>query len=99
VAIAEAVTVTSVMLRFALKPGEVHLDRSAHLVWFVACLALPMLGVGFFVVRTAALLRRQAQGEAVEDERKQALAFSLALIIPPLALSWLGPRVLESLFR
>jgi hypothetical protein len=96
IAMSEALIVASVFLRFALKPGDVLLSRPAHVVWLVCCLALPLLGVSFFVMRTAALLRREAKGEAVADARKQVLAFSLAMMVPPLALAWAGPHLLEA---
>ncbi len=53
---------------------------NAHLVWFVATLMLASSSVALFVVRTARLKASQAAGEPVEDDEKQTLAFSIALI-------------------
>lgn len=54
--------------------------NTAQLVWFIVTLMLASSSVALFVVRATQLKAKQAAGEPVDDEQKQALGFSIALI-------------------
>lgn len=95
VAGAEAAVVCFAMVRVAL--GQVDLERTPHVAWLVACVALAGLAPVSFVLRSLAVARRERDGEPVDGERRQVLVLSLALLFPPAVVAIAGPRIAEAL--
>lgn len=99
VAVGEGLVATPAVLRMVLSPASVDLGKPAHLVWLVACFVMAGLAPASFVVRSAALTRRERAGESVADERKQVLVMSLALLLPAAVVAFAGPALVEAVLK
>lgn len=99
VAIGESVVLMAAMLRPVLAPGSVDFAKPPHLAWLVACFVMAGLAPAAFVVRSAALTRRERAGETLTDERKQVLVMSLALLVPAAVVAFAGPALAEAVLK
>jgi predicted histidine transporter YuiF (NhaC family) len=98
-AVAEGLVIASAVLRLALFPAQVQLDRHVHLAWLVGTILLASSGLSAFVVRSTALNRQEKDGADVTDDRKQVLSFSLAIIGLAALVSLIGPGAFERLLK
>ena len=96
-AVAEGLVMTSAVLRLTLFPGQVDLERPAHLAWFAGTLVLAAAGLALFVVRATTARARAQPGEDVSDAVRQALLYSLTVIVAAGLLSAVGPGIVARL--
>ncbi|MFZ5445923.1 MAG: hypothetical protein ACOZQL_38375 [Myxococcota bacterium] len=93
--VAEGLVMLSAVLRLVI--GGLDLGRPPQLVWFVAVVMLAGAGIAQYVVRATLLLPRLRAGERIDDELRQLLAMSLAIIGLAGLLSLVGPQPFERL--
>ncbi len=96
-AVAEGLVVSSVVLRLTLFPGQVDLEQPLHLGWFVGTMVLAAAGLALFVVRATSAGATAQPGEDTSDRARQALVFSLTLIVAAGLVSAVGPGALARL--
>jgi hypothetical protein len=95
-AVLEGLVLMSASMRFAFPElGGVDLSRTAHLVWFVGVVLLAGGAVALYVIRSAALAPRLQAGERLDDELKQLLAMSVAVLGFSGLVSFAGPQLFE----
>lgn len=95
-AVLEGMVLMSASMRFAFPElGGVDLSRTAHLVWFAGVVLLAGGAVALYVVRAATLAPRIRAGEKVDEELKQLLAMSVALLGFSGLVSFAGPQLFE----
>lgn len=79
-AVLEGLVLTGAVLRLVLSDGGPDFSQRGTLAWFVAVVLVAGLGVTQYVLRSAMLAPRLKAGERVDDELKQILGVSVALI-------------------
>lgn len=94
--LAEGVVMISAVIRFAF-PGLLDLARPPHLAWFVGTVMLAGAGIAQYVLRSSLLMPRVRAGEKVEDDLRQIMAVSLAIIGLAGLISLAGPQLVERL--
>jgi len=98
-AVLEGLVLMSASMRFAFPElGGVDLSRPAHLAWFAGVVVLAGGAVALYVIRSAALAPRLRAGEKLDDEMKQLLAMSVAVLGLSGLVSLAGPHLVERLF-
>lgn len=93
----EGVVMMSAVIRFVIPGLGVDLARPPHLAWFVGTVMLAGAGIAQYVVRSSLLLPRLRAGEKVDDELRQVMAVSLAIIGLAGLISLAGPQLIERL--
>lgn len=79
-AVLEGLVMTGAISRLMLSDGGLDLSRPGVLPWFIGVVMVAGLGVSQYVLRSAMLMPRVRAGERVDDELKQVLGVSVALI-------------------
>jgi hypothetical protein len=80
-------------LRFATTEATTDAQARARLIWFIASTVTASMAITVHVLRLMVFLR---SGEPVpEDDRKQALSFSIAILVLAAGLVAIGPSVFE----
>jgi hypothetical protein len=95
-AVLEGFVIMSAVMRFAFPElGGVDLSRPPQLAWFVGVTVLAGAAVAHFVVRSARLGARVKAGENVDDDVKQVMALSVAILGFAGLISLAGPQTFE----
>ncbi len=94
-AVLEMPILTAAALRFTMTETTTDAQTQAKLIWFIASTFIASMAVTVHVVRLMAFLKSR---EPVPDEdRKQALSFSIALLVLAGGLVAIGPGPFERL--
>lgn len=96
--ILESAVVFSALIRIAIPGMGIDFSSQPQLIWFVATMFLSAASVAQYVVRAAALAPKLKAGEPVDEDQKQILSISLALLGLAFLLSLSGPGVFQLLF-
>jgi hypothetical protein len=94
----EGLVMFSAIIRVAIPGMGIDFSSQPQLIWFVATLFLSASSVAHYVVRASALGPRIKAGEQVEEDQKQILSISLALLGLAFLLSLAGPGAFQQLF-
>lgn len=79
-AVLEGVVMMGAIFRMMLSEAGIDLSKQPTLIWFVGVMLLAGLGVSQYVVRSSLLAPRIRAGDRVDDELKQVLGVSVAII-------------------
>ncbi|MDP2272908.1 MAG: hypothetical protein Q8N23_26990 [Archangium sp.] len=93
----EGLVMASAVLRLAIPGLGIDFADQRQIIWLVLTLFIAASSVAYFVMRTARLGPKVAAGEQVEDERKQILTVSLAILAAAGLLSLAGPQAFARL--
>ncbi|MDP1822818.1 MAG: hypothetical protein Q8L48_06240 [Archangium sp.] len=96
-AVLEGVVMFSAIIRIAIPGLGIDFSRQPQLIWFLATMFLSASALSQYVVRAGRLGPRLKAGEQVEEERKQILVISLAILAAAGLLSLAGPQAFEQL--
>lgn len=96
-ALVEGAVVMSAVLRMVIPGLGLDLERPPQLAWFVVVVVLAGAGIAQYVVRSSLLLPRARAGERIDDELRQIMAMSLAIIGLAGLVSLAGPQPFERL--
>lgn len=94
----EGLVMFSAIIRIAIPGLGIDFGRQPQLFWFLATMFLAASALSQYVLRSARLAPRVQAGEPVDDERKQMLTVSLAILAAAGLLSLAGPQAFEQLF-
>lgn len=97
----EMPVMAAAVFRFASAATETPAQDRARLIWFVACVLTASSAISVFMLRFVQAQQgaRQAQDAvaSTDDQSKQSLSFSIALIVLAGAMVAVGPGVVERL--
>ena len=97
-ALLEGAVMFSAVLRVMLPElGGIDFSRPPQLAWFVGTMLIAASSLSHYVLRAAALRSRIQAGENVEEDRRQLLLISIALLVAAALLSLAGPQAVERL--
>ena len=88
----------SAIIRIAIPGMGIDFSSQPQLIWFVAIMFLSAAAVAQYVVRATALASKIKAGEPVEEDQRQILSISLALLGLAFLLSLWGPGAFQPLF-
>lgn len=94
----EGLVMASAVLRIVL-PGGLDFAHPPTLAWFVATMILAASSITHFVLRSSMLGARMKAGENVEEDRKQIMTISVAIVVGAAMLSLAGPSLFAELMR
>ncbi len=93
----EGLVMASAVIRVAIPGLGIDFEDQRQIIWLALTLFIAASSVAHFVVRTARLGPKVAAGEPVEDDRKQILTVSLAILAAAGLLSLAGPQAFARL--
>lgn len=93
----EGLVMASAVIRLAIPGLGIDLGDQRQILWLALTLSIAGASVAHFVLRTARLRAKTAAGEQVEEDHKQILAVSLAILAAAGLLSLAGPQAFARL--
>lgn len=97
-ALLEGAVMFSAVLRMVIPElGGVDFSRPPQLAWFVGTLLIAAGSMSHYVLRAASLRQKILAGENVDEDRRQLLTISIAVLIAAALLSLAGPQAAERL--
>lgn len=93
-AVLEGLVMTGAIVRLVLSETGLDLAQPGVLPWFIGVVVVAGLGVTQYVLRSAMLMPRIRAGERVDDELKQVLGVSVAIIVLAGLVVLAGPGVI-----
>jgi formate hydrogenlyase subunit 3/multisubunit Na+/H+ antiporter MnhD subunit len=82
-------------IRFAMTETTTPPQENAKIIWFVACTLVASFAVTVHLLRLMAFLK--SREPVPEDDRKQALSFSIAVLVLAGGLVAIGPAPFEKM--
>jgi hypothetical protein len=96
-AVLEGLVMFSAIVRMVIPGLGIDFGKQPHLIWFVLTMMLSGSAVAHYVIRSMPLQARLRAEEPVEDDLKQILGLSLALVGLAAMVSLAGPQLFERL--
>jgi hypothetical protein len=93
----EGLVMFSAIIRIAIPGLSIDFSRQPQLIWFLATMFISASALSQYVVRVGRLAPRIKAGDQVDDERRQILTISLAILAAAGLLSLAGPQAFEQL--
>lgn len=80
-------------IRFAMTESATPAQTNAKVIWFVACALVASFAVTVHLLRLMTFIK--ARQPVPDEDRKQALSFSIALLVLAAGLVAVGPSLFE----
>ena len=95
----EGLVIIGAMLRLMFSSGGFDLSKQPTLIWFGGVMVVAGMSVSQYVMRSAMLMPRIRAGDRVDDELKQILGVSVAIIALAGLLAGAGPDLVAQVLK